>query len=87
MKIQDQALQPYEIHVNSNSYDVVKGTNKDDKDGNEIFNNVAFCTSMQGAIHRIVREKIIKEKILSLNGFLKKYEAIKNEIINAVNLK
>mgnify|MGYP005994200791 CR=1 FL=1 len=81
MKIIDNNLAPYQIHRDGANYSVVEPTGDVDKNGNGVFKNRAFCSSVEGALKRIIKLKIEAEDTLTLKSYLDRYEKLSDSIL------
>lgn len=87
MKIQDKVIEPYEIWQDNHNFVVgIPYTNP--KTGEINLNNASYFTSLSNALLKVAGLKMIKEeqKVVNLNEYIKKYESIKNEILNTIKL-
>lgn len=84
MLIEDKALKPYLIKVETDSFTVGK-MNHSEKNG-DTFYPTSYHTSMEHAVLKVAKMKTAdSDKVATLKEYIADFEAIKNEIINAVS--
>jgi len=80
MKIKDEKLEPYEIHYNENSYNVVEKKGLD-KNGKQKLKTHAYCSSIENALKRIIRLQVDeRDDVYSLKKYLKSIENANEQI-------
>lgn len=85
MKIIDEILNPYQIHNNGNSYDVIEKTERTDKEGEPIFKTHAFCSSMEHALHKIVKLKVDVDKEYNLKSYIYEIKKATKQVTSILN--
>jgi predicted S18 family serine protease len=85
MKIVDDLIKPFEIHIDSNSY--IVGKVSINKKGESVFNSDKYYTSLASALKYISREKVRdNNNTMSLNTYVNSinetFNLLKNSLEN-----
>jgi len=85
MKIKDQSLIPYEIHIDGSNHAIEQDLLKKDKYGKQLFKNHGYFSSFESALKKVISLKINKGQTLNLKEFMKEYRDISRELISKLN--
>lgn len=81
MKIVDQKMSPYEIHCDSNNYEVVEPTSRTDKDGNPVYKGHGYFTSVEKALVKITKLIVEVDKTYTISEYIKQINNVKSNFI------
>jgi hypothetical protein len=83
MKIIDDKLSPYQIHVNGSNYEVCE-PNGQDKKGSDLFKTHSYCSNMTNAIKKVAKLKTEAKETHSLESYVWALKAFNDSITEAI---
>ncbi len=89
MKIVDQALSPFEIHIDGSNYAVEENTGNVSRQGVELFNNHGYFSTLEGAVDKVAKLKLgneFKGAKLKLKEYIASYKQVAKEIKLALKM-
>jgi hypothetical protein len=79
--IKDEAIAPYEIHIDQSCYILVE------PGYNDTMTSIGYFTSLSSALNRIARYKMVSEnKTYTIKQYIKEYEQLIEKLINTVKI-
>lgn len=80
MKIIDKRIEPYIIDASDNQFTVksLAGTNKD---GEQLYNNHGYFTSLSSAIKKIVKMNSLNEEESNLDSYIDRLEYLNKQFL------
>ena len=85
MKIIDPVLHPYQIHVDNANFAVEQDTGNDDKYGTRMMINHGFFTSLENAVLKIAKQKLLSSKEeCTIKEYIAEFNRIVEELKEAL---
>ncbi len=81
MKIVDEVMSPYEIHCDSNNYEVVEPTSRKDKAGNPVYKGHGYFTSVENALVKVTKLIVEVNKTYTISEYIEQINNTKSNFI------